>query len=157
MKTANIYFCWQCRRKDRDYSEYGLSQWGTTLHCNIDSHWLSPYPEWSQFGSWYQMRYKGYLVLRLGCLEWALGPEWIPLCRILIRLLPVEHLDPIFTEWTLVLDMISSTKVHSVNIRSKCSTGSSLIKIRQRGIHSGPRAHSKQPNLKAKYTLYLIL
>ena len=31
----------------RDHSGYGLSQWETTLHCNIVSHWLSPYPEWS--------------------------------------------------------------------------------------------------------------
>ena len=26
---------------------YGLSQWETTLHCNIISHWLSAYPELS--------------------------------------------------------------------------------------------------------------
>ena len=26
---------------------YGLSQWETTLHCNVVSLWLSPYPEWS--------------------------------------------------------------------------------------------------------------
>ena len=25
---------------------YGLSQWETTLHCNVVSHWLSPYPNW---------------------------------------------------------------------------------------------------------------
>ena len=29
------------------YSEYGLSQWETTLRCNVVSHWLSPYSEWS--------------------------------------------------------------------------------------------------------------
>ena len=23
-----------------------LSQWDTTLHCSVTSHWLSPYPEW---------------------------------------------------------------------------------------------------------------
>ena len=34
---------WNCR----DRSGYGLSQWGTTLHCNVVSHWLSVYPEWS--------------------------------------------------------------------------------------------------------------
>ena len=27
----------------RDYSVYGLSQWETTLHRNVVSHWLSPY------------------------------------------------------------------------------------------------------------------
>ena len=27
--------------------ECGLSQWKTTLHCNVLSHWLKPYPEWS--------------------------------------------------------------------------------------------------------------
>ena len=25
----------------------GLSQWETTLQCNVVSHWLSPYPEWA--------------------------------------------------------------------------------------------------------------
>ena len=29
------------------YSGFELSQWETTLHCNVVSHWLSPYPEWS--------------------------------------------------------------------------------------------------------------
>ena len=31
----------------RDNSGYGLSKWEKTLHCNVVSHWLSPYPEWS--------------------------------------------------------------------------------------------------------------
>ena len=26
---------------------FGLSQWETTLQCNVISHWLSPCPEWS--------------------------------------------------------------------------------------------------------------
>ena len=34
--------------ENRDYSGCGLSQWETTLQCNIVSHWLRPYPEWSQ-------------------------------------------------------------------------------------------------------------
>ena len=25
----------------------GLSQWEATLHCNVSSHWLRPYTEWS--------------------------------------------------------------------------------------------------------------
>ena len=32
----------------RDHYGYGLIQWQMTLHCNIISHWLRPYPEWSQ-------------------------------------------------------------------------------------------------------------
>ena len=28
------------------YSRYGFSQWETTLHCNVATHWLSPYLEW---------------------------------------------------------------------------------------------------------------
>ena len=32
---------------NKDHSEFGFSQWETTLHCNVASHWLSPYPEWS--------------------------------------------------------------------------------------------------------------
>ena len=30
-----------------DHSGYGLSQWDLKLHCNVFSHWLSPYTEWS--------------------------------------------------------------------------------------------------------------
>ena len=36
----------------REHSEYGLSQWEMTLHCNVISHWLSPYPEWSPCMHW---------------------------------------------------------------------------------------------------------
>ena len=35
------------RRLCMDHSGYGLSQWETTLHCNVVSLWLSPYPEWT--------------------------------------------------------------------------------------------------------------
>ena len=31
----------------RDHSGYWLSQWEVTLRCNVVSHRLSPYPEWS--------------------------------------------------------------------------------------------------------------
>ena len=30
----------------RDHSGYGLCQWEVTLHCNVASHWQSPWPEW---------------------------------------------------------------------------------------------------------------
>ena len=36
----------------RDHSEYGLSQWETTLLCNVVSQWLSPHPEWSLIWSY---------------------------------------------------------------------------------------------------------
>ena len=29
------------------HSGYGLSQWETTWQCNVVSHWLCPYSEWS--------------------------------------------------------------------------------------------------------------
>ena len=32
-----------------DHSGWGISQWETTLHRNVVSHWLSPYPEWSLY------------------------------------------------------------------------------------------------------------
>ena len=35
------------KSKSMDHSGYGLSQWEKTLQCNIISHWLSPYTEWS--------------------------------------------------------------------------------------------------------------
>ena len=31
----------------RDHSQYELSQWEKTLLCNVFSHWLSPYLQWS--------------------------------------------------------------------------------------------------------------
>ena len=31
----------------RDHFVYAFSQWETTLQCNIVSHWLGPYTEWS--------------------------------------------------------------------------------------------------------------
>ena len=33
-------------------SGYGFSQWEMTLQCNVISHWLSLYPEWSLY--WWQ-------------------------------------------------------------------------------------------------------
>ena len=36
------------RVTSKEWQGYGLSQWETTLHCNVVSHWLSPYPEWAQ-------------------------------------------------------------------------------------------------------------
>ena len=35
------------KRVSRDQYEYELSQWETTLQCNVVSYWMSPYPEWS--------------------------------------------------------------------------------------------------------------
>ena len=32
--------------QSRNHADYLLSQWETMLHCNVFSHWLSPYPEW---------------------------------------------------------------------------------------------------------------
>ena len=34
-----------------DHFRHGLSQWETTLHCNVVSHWLSPHPAIS----WYHI------------------------------------------------------------------------------------------------------
>ena len=30
----------------RHHSVYGLTEWATTLHCNVVSRWLIPYTEW---------------------------------------------------------------------------------------------------------------
>ena len=40
LKQAPVELTWH------RVSGYGLSQWETTLHCNVVSYWLSPYPEW---------------------------------------------------------------------------------------------------------------
>ena len=52
-------WCWIFRENevnpmadDTDPSGYGLSQWETTLQCNVVSHWLSPYREWFLVGIW---------------------------------------------------------------------------------------------------------
>ena len=39
----------RCRCKD--HSGHGLSQWETTLNCNVTSHWLSPCHEWCRWPS----------------------------------------------------------------------------------------------------------
>ena len=56
-----------CERKWRHdcvilwtHSNYELSQWETTLHCNVVSHWLSPYPE----GLWHLVRSHGHFQQR---------------------------------------------------------------------------------------------
>ena len=38
---------WRSWSSSGEHSGYGFSQLGMTLQCNIISHWLSPYPEWS--------------------------------------------------------------------------------------------------------------
>ena len=38
---------WQPGSECRDHSWYGLSQWEMKVYCNVISHWLGPYPEWS--------------------------------------------------------------------------------------------------------------
>ena len=38
---------WTTRSCIWGHSGYELSQWQTTLRCNVVCHWLSPYPKWS--------------------------------------------------------------------------------------------------------------
>ena len=33
----------------RGHCGYGLSQWQTTLHCNVGCHWLSQHKDWSLY------------------------------------------------------------------------------------------------------------
>ena len=42
--TCLRYKCYPCcmPQASRQHSGYGLSQWETTLQCNVVSHWLSP-------------------------------------------------------------------------------------------------------------------
>ena len=43
-------FCeiwWPVFHSFRDHFVYTPSQWGTTLHCNVLSHWLGAYIKWS--------------------------------------------------------------------------------------------------------------
>ena len=69
-----------------DHSGYGLSQWETTLHYNVVSHWLSPYPEWS-------LRCWKVTSDIAGKLAWR--PKWAlnlgPLIRWFPRTLNTDH------------------------------------------------------------------
>ena len=49
----------------------GGSQWETMLHCNMVSHWLSPYPGWSYIHN----NRKSDLTLNVR------GPSWLGLTR----------------------------------------------------------------------------
>ena len=40
-----VSLSWDTKHIPRDHSGYSLSQWETTLQCNVVSHWLRPYPE----------------------------------------------------------------------------------------------------------------
>ena len=42
---------WRVHIYHRDHSGYELSQWEMPLQCNVISHWLNPYPEWSLYHS----------------------------------------------------------------------------------------------------------
>ena len=87
------------------FSGYGLSQWETTLHCNVISHWLSPYTDWSlvfglnmvcsYFGQKvdaciYSVTHSGY-----GLSQW----EMMLHCNI------VSHWLSTYPEWSLVLGL----------------------------------------------------
>ena len=57
----------------RNHFGYGLSQWETTLHSNVVSHWLTPYPEWSLFVYQLAVEWGGwsfYTEIGLGVLLW---------------------------------------------------------------------------------------
>ena len=50
---AVYYLCvsWIRHYMDRDHFMYAPSQWETTLHCNVVSHWRSAYRKWSLHGT----------------------------------------------------------------------------------------------------------
>ena len=52
LQYTSIHITWHFM----DHSWYGPSQWETTLHYNIVSHWLSPYPVWSRYWRPHQPR-----------------------------------------------------------------------------------------------------
>ena len=67
---------WCCRilvLLTRDYSVHAPSQWETTLHCNVVSHWLGAYTNWSLLTKVYCLSYD--LKLSLSDLKLQ-GPFW---------------------------------------------------------------------------------
>ena len=63
------------------YSGYRLSQWETTLQCNVVSQWLSPYPEWSP------------VFIRRWFRNWKIS--YTSFCRLMSRYLQ----GPGYTRW----------------------------------------------------------
>ena len=57
---------------------YGLSQWKTTLHCNVVSHRLSPYPVWSLFSCEFMIN---IYIYSSGLLHWHWCHCMLPHCR----------------------------------------------------------------------------
>ena len=65
---------------------YGHNQWETTLQCNIVSHWLCPYPEWSLHllhNAWFMQHPCGLLYLMFSTILWI----WWKFCFALIEML----------------------------------------------------------------------
>ena len=80
----------------KDHSRYGLSQRKTILRCNILSHWLSSYPEWSllflhyvEFGHWSVFSHPAVLVLAYNCpmqCHWINLEAWVNVSHELLTL-----------------------------------------------------------------------
>ena len=52
--VPTVYSFYRCYSSFSSYrSGYGLSQWETTLQCNVVSYCLSPWPEWPLFSTAY--------------------------------------------------------------------------------------------------------
>ena len=70
--STTISMCALGIPQPRAHSGYGLSQWKTTLHCNVVSHWLSPYrrSRWYLHTDWCVSRYwkksLGHLIIHYG-------------------------------------------------------------------------------------------
>ena len=62
----------------RDHFVFAPSQWETTLHCNVVSHWLGANTKWSPFrlsdrwpGWWISVNYPSATFLKVGMLQSA--------------------------------------------------------------------------------------
>ena len=62
------------------HSGYGLSQWETSLQCNVVSHWLSPYPECS-------VQWWCYLLSA----KWSYCPMCVSVCCICVSFCSTHH------------------------------------------------------------------
>ena len=72
----------------RDHFVYGLSQWETTLQCDVISHWLCPHHVWSLFFTLHELYKTMSLKIMVICLRWS---HFLSLAQSKLRLCSANH------------------------------------------------------------------
>ena len=94
----------------RDHSVYSLRQWDTTLQCNVGSHWLNTYTEWSLY----------FLVLMLVIVALCTSYHWYDLKR-----------EICFTAWVYTLICVCiTTQGYERSVSNDIITGTTINSLR---------------------------